>query len=268
MTKNKPTKQTAIKILDLLKHGLVKGLGFPEPGKMCIEAAVCYAMGLPHSDTPSCVAPAVRAFKIGLNDSAWSSNKARAQGLKQIAVAQLGSESIDEALFMKEVARLIIQKVLPISLRASGLEAEALRCELGGTEASAHAAARAADVAADVAAAAGDAGYAAAYAAARAAYAAARAAGYAARAAGYAAGYAARAAADVAAYAAAYAADAAAAGDAAGYAARAAADVAAYAADAAASGDADEILKIAAEVGVAALKTCKSPGCKWLSLCD
>lgn len=36
----KPTKEHAVKILDLLSHGLVKGLGEPIPGKMCVEAAV------------------------------------------------------------------------------------------------------------------------------------------------------------------------------------------------------------------------------------
>jgi hypothetical protein len=47
---------------------------------MCVEAAVCYALGLPHSDNPPCVGYAVRQYKIRLNDSNWSSNEARAKG--------------------------------------------------------------------------------------------------------------------------------------------------------------------------------------------
>jgi|SRR5579859_1583657 len=211
--KNKPTKQTAIKILDLLKHGLVRGLGNPEPGKMCVEAAVCYAMGLPHSDNPPCVAAAVRSFKITLNDSNWSSDTARAVGLQRIAIAQLGSENIDQSLFVKELTRLTIKKILPLALRAAAkahpqishkeaLEKAAYNCKSIPTENAA-------------------------------------------------AAYAARAAAAADAYAAA--------------AAAAAYASAAYAA-AADAARADEILTIAAEIGVEALKLCKSPGCKWLNL--
>src|SRR5690348_1343442 len=109
-----PTRETAKKILDLLKHGLTHGKGTQEPGKMCVEAVVCCAMGLPHSDDPPCVAPAVRSFKIELNDSSWSSNIARANGLCRLAIAQLGSNEIDQAIFVKEVALAAIRKVVPI----------------------------------------------------------------------------------------------------------------------------------------------------------
>lgn len=73
----KITKTLVKKIHKLIDHGLSSGLGSPEPGKMCVEAVVCYAMGLPHSDDPGCVDPAVRSLKIVLNDSNWSSNQAR-----------------------------------------------------------------------------------------------------------------------------------------------------------------------------------------------
>ena len=46
----------ARKVLDVVDAGLVKGMGVPEPGKMCVEAAVNYAMGAPHGDQPTCVA--------------------------------------------------------------------------------------------------------------------------------------------------------------------------------------------------------------------
>src|SRR6267142_940843 len=136
----KITKKLAVKVLEVVSQGLVHGIGTAEPGKMCVEAAVCYAMGLEHGDNPTCVAPAVRAFKIALNDSAWSSNAARGLGLRRIAVAQLGSESIDQVLFVKELALATIREIVPIALRAAAkvhpdrthkdtLESEALKCE-------------------------------------------------------------------------------------------------------------------------------------------
>jgi hypothetical protein len=94
-----PTKQHAEKILSLLSHGLVAGLGTPEPGKMCVEAAVCCALGLPHSDEPPCVGNEVRRFKIGFNDQEWSSPMARANGMRELAIAQLGSDQIDQKKF-------------------------------------------------------------------------------------------------------------------------------------------------------------------------
>jgi hypothetical protein len=48
------------KLLTVVDAGLVKGVGVPEPGKMCVEAAVCYALDLPHGDEPQCVTPALR----------------------------------------------------------------------------------------------------------------------------------------------------------------------------------------------------------------
>ena len=97
----------AAKVLEIVDAGLVYGLGDPEPGKMCVEAAVCYAMGLPHGDQPNCVAPSLRGFKIRLNDAAWSSPAARAKGLRRLAVAQLGSAgALDETAFAYGVAVL------------------------------------------------------------------------------------------------------------------------------------------------------------------
>jgi hypothetical protein len=108
---------------------------------MCVEAAVCYALGLPHSDNPPCVGEAVRSFKIALNDSDWSSPKARAIGMRRIAIAQLGSNEIDQSVFVKELALATIRKIVPLALRAAAgmkglpaehklkLEGAALECE-------------------------------------------------------------------------------------------------------------------------------------------
>jgi hypothetical protein len=231
----KPTKAVARKILDVLKHGLVRGKGDPKPGEMCVEAAVCFAMGLPHSDEPPCVGSAVRSFKITLNDSHWSSDMARANGMRRIAIAQLGSNEIDQNVFVKELARLTIKKIVPIALRAAAkihpeqkhkdaMEAAAVGCEEKGSE--------------DAASAAND------------------AASYAASAASDAASYAASDAASAASYAA----------NAANAASYAASD-AANAADAA-SAAGDEVLCLMAEIGVEVLQVAGSPGCKWLGLCE
>ena len=132
----------AAKVLSTVDAGLVNGLGRAEPGKMCVEAAVCFAYGLPHSDNPPCVGSAVRRFKIRLNDSSWSSNEARTKGMRKLAIAQLGSDAIDQKAFAKLVTEGSIRKIVPIALRAAAsrnpkhaeaLEAAAIRCELEGT---------------------------------------------------------------------------------------------------------------------------------------
>jgi hypothetical protein len=167
------------KIHALLDAGLVQGLGVPEPGKMCVEAAICYALDLPHSDDPGCVHPALRQLKIRLNDGIWSSNKARADGMRRLAIAQLGSkDALDAHVFASRCATLAIRMVVPFALRGVAnvvgdvhgpiLLGHADKCESNPTTAAVR---RAAD-AARSAAYASYAAY-AAYAAARSAYAAA-----------------------------------------------------------------------------------------------
>ena len=63
------TKEIAVKVLQVVDAGLTGGLGKPVPGQMCVEAAVSYALDLPHGDEPACVASALRSLKIKLNDS-------------------------------------------------------------------------------------------------------------------------------------------------------------------------------------------------------
>ena len=225
MTKPEINRELASRVLKTVEKGLSGGLGNPKPGQMCVEAAVCYAMGLPHSDKPPCVGSAVRRFKIALNDKKWSSKEVRAEGMKALAIAQLGSDQIDQHEFLKLVAKGTIQQIVPVALRAVAkllpnyageLEAAAKKCEADGTRA---AALEARDTARRVRQ------YAAAYADA----------------------YATAAYAAAAAYADAYA-----------------------AADAADAGRKakirDEVLKIAANIGLQALITLKSPGCEFLDL--
>ena len=135
------TKEIASKVLETVDAGLVKGLGQPIPGRMCVEAAVCFALGLPHSDEPSCVSPAIRALKIRLNDSEWSSDEARAKGMRRLALVQLGSAGvIDDNDFARRIAEMTVRKIVPIALRAAAsihpeqkhkdaLELSAVNCE-------------------------------------------------------------------------------------------------------------------------------------------
>lgn len=103
----------AKKVLETVDAGLVYGLGKPTPGSMCVEAAVCFAMGLPHSDKPTCVGSAVRAFKIRMNDANWSSNAKRTKGLRKLAIAQLGSDAIDQQTFVRILAEQTIRQIVP-----------------------------------------------------------------------------------------------------------------------------------------------------------
>jgi hypothetical protein len=266
----KITKDVVTKLLDVVDAGLVTGMGEPIPGQMCVEAAVCYALGLPHSDDPQCVAPSLRSLKIRLNDSAWSSIASRAKGLRRLAVIQLGSKDhLDAKEFATRCAELATKTCVPSALRAAAsihkdpkhvhaLRDAANRCEIEGSRESAEdargiasgarrdaAAYAVADAAADAAAAAAAA--AAAYAAAAADAAAVAAAAAAADAAADAAA-AAVAAAAAAAYAAAYA----------GAAAVAAA--AAYARDKSLAAFAEGVVQILIEMNV--------PGVQWLELTE
>jgi len=236
----KLTIRHARKVLKIIDAGLYPGLGTPVPGKMCVEAAVCFALGEPHGDKPVCVARPDRNFKIVLNDAAWSSPTVRAAGLRRIGVMQLGTAGMDRQAWSRILTALIIRRVVPVALRAARLEHAARRCEIQGTDIAARAAAD--DAAHSVHAAAAD-----AYAAASAAvYAAASAAAY--------AGDAAHAAAGAAAYA----------GDAAHAAAHAANDAAHAAARAAkrvhVSAARDHVLHLAAACAEEAYERTGSPG--------
>jgi hypothetical protein len=178
------TQEIAQKVLDTVNAGLVQGKGKPFPGKMCVEAAVCFAMGLPHDDNPPCVSPALRVLKIKLNDAGWSSELTRANGLRELALLQLGTAGVlDEKEFIQRIALLVINKYLPPVLRKINLNQEADACEQAKDLVTARDAARAAATRA-----AYDASYADAARAARAAARAADAAADAAYDARYAAG--------------------------------------------------------------------------------
>jgi hypothetical protein len=97
----------------ILNRGLCRGMG--TRGKnVCIEAAICQVLGLPHDDDPLCVEDNVRELKIDLNDCQWTSMKARAEGLHDLGLAQLGSKGVvDGTKFLKMVQNKIKKEVIP-----------------------------------------------------------------------------------------------------------------------------------------------------------
>jgi hypothetical protein len=136
----------------LLERGLCIGVGNPD-GQMCIEAAIACAMDLPFNDEPTCVEPAVRAFKIALNDSSrWSSPEVRAKALRNIGIAQIGSAVVvDGNEFAKRLAEKTIRIIIPhifnfVFKDNPACLAAAERCRLEGTKDAAYAAANADEI--------------------------------------------------------------------------------------------------------------------------
>ena len=166
------TKEIVDKLTTTVSAGLIGGLGAPRPGEMCIEAAICYTLGLQHGDRPTCVHQSIRGLSIALNDAKWSSNKVRADSLKNLAIAQLGTNTgFNAKLFASRASELAIRTCVPTALRIAAsaclshkeeLLKHANECEKLGTKEAAKAAAKAA--------------YAATYTASKAAYAVAKAA--------------------------------------------------------------------------------------------
>lgn len=142
---NPITIEQARRVLEIVDRGLVRGLGQPQPGKLCVEAAVCLALGEPHGGWPLCVAPVDRAFKIRLNDSRWSSDQARARGLRRLAVMQLGTAGSDRTEWLKIAVDLVARRVVPETLEtvargrpgssAHALRTVARRCRVEGSAA-------------------------------------------------------------------------------------------------------------------------------------
>jgi len=235
--------QTIIPIYDaILSRGLCAGVG-QRDGQMCIEAAICAALGLPHGDNPECVAPAIRAYKITLNDAPWSTPEARASGLHDIGLAQIGSRGVvDDMEFSNRLAEKTIRELIPKLFREMLADypaclAAADRCESEGTATAARAAAEAAEAAAR-----------AARATAEIAACATEATAWAAEAVVWAASCAARAAA---------AAEAAIWYTGTAWAARAATEATAWAAG-------DAYLLLSAKLALEVLRELKSPGCEWI----
>lgn len=129
------TPELVKKVLKTVDAGLSSGLGTPTPGNMCVEAAVCYAMGLPHGDKPTCVDSVIRQVKISLNDAQWSSKATRASGMRRLAVLQLGTKDsgFNQVEFAKKLAMMTITTILPLALTAAGLHDHAVKCQAATT---------------------------------------------------------------------------------------------------------------------------------------
>jgi hypothetical protein len=96
----------------ILSRGLCKGVG-QQDGQMCIEAAICAALDLPHGDDPQCVHSAIRSFKIRLNDAKWSSAEARAAGLRRLGILQMGTDTgFDASRFVTELSIRTVREML------------------------------------------------------------------------------------------------------------------------------------------------------------
>ena len=147
---------------ELLSRGLPSGMGDTEHA--CIMACLNLACGGKLTDAAEspCVLPAAARFAIRLNDASWSSELARAEGLRDLGLALLGTKDIDGKVFLLRLAEATIREVVPVFLRRAKLEDAAKRCEAEGTAESARSARK------DASASSPDAAYAAAAAAAAA----------------------------------------------------------------------------------------------------
>lgn len=126
-------KELAIRVLEVVDQGLCGGLGKPIPGQMCVEAAVCYAMGDDHDDSPSCVSDDIVGLKVLLNDKKWPSRKARADGMRRIAVAQLGSTHVLQGEFSVAFMNALLKNVVIPILKQHKKYADTVK-QLSGKE--------------------------------------------------------------------------------------------------------------------------------------
>ena len=131
-------KEFVSKFDEIVARGFSCGLGV-RGGQMCVEAAVCAALDLPHGDYPECVEPAVRLFKVKLNDSNWTTRRARAEGLRDLGIAQVGSKGVVDGMeFARRVEERTIREIIPALLREGFPNNDkylkaAARCEAEGT---------------------------------------------------------------------------------------------------------------------------------------
>ena len=73
---------------------------------MCVEAAVCFSpLACLTATKPPCVkAPAVRAFKDRIKRLRLVNGQIPLKGLQRLAIAQLGSNEIDEVIFTQRIS--------------------------------------------------------------------------------------------------------------------------------------------------------------------
>lgn len=96
-----------------MSNTINEGTGEQLPAWRC-ESYTFYYPLLPHDDDTKCVGWAVRYLVFHINNREWSSDEARAAGLRKLAVAQLGSDQLDQFRFAELVALKTVQKLCPL----------------------------------------------------------------------------------------------------------------------------------------------------------
>ena len=117
-----------------LQRGLSSGLGSVD-NQVCVEQAVCLALGLEPTDNPPCTDPVLRRYKVELNDKSWSSPEARAKGMRALAYAQIGTrDNLTANKWVSRLAELTIRVLLPELGTQCGYPRDlCLRCAEEGT---------------------------------------------------------------------------------------------------------------------------------------
>lgn len=114
-------------------------------GKACVLEAYSQMNGMEWTDDPVYLGtPDIRP----LNDAEWPSAAARTEAMIPLLAAVSGWktwDTVDRVSWSRRVAERTIREVLPIALRAVGLEDAAVLCETHGDAKSARAAAISAD---------------------------------------------------------------------------------------------------------------------------
>lgn len=123
MKKSAIDKPFVKKLLRTIDHGLTHGVGNGGEGHMCVQHAVNYVAGRVDYEDPIydekaddvkwCVLPEIAQFGIELNDSSWSSDKARAEGLRRLAVAELGSKGMNKRKLAARIRTNFIEHMVP-----------------------------------------------------------------------------------------------------------------------------------------------------------
>jgi hypothetical protein len=109
------TKDLIKKLLGLIdgEGGLEDGSGAEGSSMFCVQQAVSLATGQPGADDQPvhCVMKWIIQLGIHLNDAnGWESDESRAEGLRQFAVAELGSNTLREGSFRRELAKKAAEK--------------------------------------------------------------------------------------------------------------------------------------------------------------
>lgn len=129
----------AKKVKNVVSKGLTSGVGERKPGSMCVEAAVCYAIGQEHGDQPICVDEKIIQAKIKLNDNFRGTKKQRAHALRRVAIAQLGTrgkfdkgsvEAIIDGLVLAFVTSSIASKIAELGIPKTTAQLEIFDSEV------------------------------------------------------------------------------------------------------------------------------------------